>query len=281
MNIKLQWKDSKKNFAVKIYTHNIRYATSSPFKEERPWNERKHLIASSILFNSFNQPTIVLLQEVLHKQLEDLLALLGHDWKFCGVARDDGKTKGEYAPILYKSTQFDVELNRTFWLSETPDFPSKGWDAASYRILNVAMLRYKPLDRVIYALNTHLDNEGENSRYESAKLIRRIISSLETHDILVLGGDLNSESDKTPYIELKQDLTDAFIAARSQYGNVNTFTGFGKNVRQQRIDYIFVSPNMSVESVGVLANRFDDNVLSSDHRPLVANIVAPEKSKSK
>ncbi|KAK7206813.1 endonuclease/exonuclease/phosphatase [Myxozyma melibiosi] len=285
MKLRISWDDSNDAFAVKVYTHNIRYAADPVSEGEEPWSTRKMRVASSILFNTFNASSLVLLQEVLHEQLHDILDLLnraspGDKWTYCGVGRDDGSTQGEYAPVLFRSSQFEVALNRTFWLSETPDVPSKGWDAASKRIVNVSLLKHLQSERLAYVLNTHLDDQGVVARKEGAKLINRIISGLEGHDILILGGDLNSEPEEDAYQVLTEKLKDASTLITGEvtgYGNEHTFTGFKDSERKKTIDYIFVYNDTSVSSYGVLPNRFDDGVYSSDHRPVIANVIIEKR----
>lgn len=58
-----------------------------------------------------------------HNQLLDLAALLGPSYGHVGVGRDDGKEAGEYSPIFYDRTKFEVVKWRTIWLSPTPDIP--------------------------------------------------------------------------------------------------------------------------------------------------------------
>ena len=71
-------------------------------------------------------------KEVYHNQLLDLAVLLGPTYGHVGVGRDDGKEAGEYSPIFYDQTRFEVVKWKTLWLSPTPDVPgSKGWDAVS------------------------------------------------------------------------------------------------------------------------------------------------------
>jgi hypothetical protein len=78
------------------------------------------------------QLDIVGFQEVLHNQLLDLSALLGPGYGLVGVGRDDGKERGEYAPIFWNKDKFELVRWKTIWLSPTPDQPgSKGWDAVS------------------------------------------------------------------------------------------------------------------------------------------------------
>src|SRR3546814_18448319 len=63
----------------------------------------------------------------------------------------------------------------TFWLSPTPDVPSKGWDAALPRIATWARLRDRTADRDLLVVNTPFDHVGEVAREESARQLRRWI----------------------------------------------------------------------------------------------------------
>ena len=51
----------------------------------------------------------------------------------------DGGNNGEYCAIYYKNNKFKLEKDETFWLSETPELPSIGWDAALNRIATVGV----------------------------------------------------------------------------------------------------------------------------------------------
>lgn len=65
----------------------------------------------------------------------------GYSW--VGVGRDDGKNKGEFSAILYRNDRFEVLGHSTFWLSDTPEFPSMGCDAAYPRVVTWAELQDK------------------------------------------------------------------------------------------------------------------------------------------
>ena len=106
-------------------TFNIRY--DNPADQSNNWQFRKDTVTRFIQAQDMD---IVGMQEVLHNQLEDLLQRLP-GYKSIGVGRDDGKTKGEYAPILYKEDRFEVLDSNTFWLSQYPDsIGFIGWDGA-------------------------------------------------------------------------------------------------------------------------------------------------------
>ena len=125
--------------------------------EETPWSERREGLVAALLLQA-STTGIICLQEVLHGQLQDISSLLNthtpHNdniakssdakkWEYVGVGRDDGLTRGEYSPIFYNTEIHELISWRCFWLSETPDRPGKGWDAASVRICTVGRFAFK------------------------------------------------------------------------------------------------------------------------------------------
>lgn len=212
---------------IRLLTHNIRYATTSPSQGEKPWADRKQLLLNELYFNTLqNAESFICLQEVLHSQLVDIMTGLNStsmgngEWDYIGVGRDDGKEAGEYSPIIYRKEVWEVKSWKTVWLSETPDRPGKGWDAASVRIVTVGMFQHRASKQEVVGMCTHFDDQGEKSRTESAKLILKVIddatkSNATYHELPVfLGGDLNSEISGTAYQILNgknstlQDVTD-------------------------------------------------------------------------
>lgn len=102
-----------KQLAVRVYTHNIRYAIGSPFEGELPWEQRRHLVVSSIRFHA-QYHAFVGLQEVLHPQLQYIMTELGDEWAYIGVGRNDGAEAGEFAPILYRPADFSLQRIKTY-----------------------------------------------------------------------------------------------------------------------------------------------------------------------
>lgn len=313
---------------LRVITHNIRYATSSPSTGERPWPEREPLILSQLshelrytdVFVSLDNTSstagafsscctaLICLQEALHSQLVDILADLneipkeerdgnpsaGPNWAHIGVGRDDGKRKGEFSPILYPIKTFTVIDSETVWLSPTPDRPSKGWDAGSIRILTVAVLEHRRTGRRFLAANTHLDNAGTESRFESIQIIlatlRRVREkwSVRGGDLaVVLAGDFNSFPEQEAYVAIKEDgwLRDLHdeIETEKRYGDSITFTGFEpeKEDDQGRIDFIWLGSGGSdgnkepwkLVGYAVLPNLFENGIYLSDHRAVVGDVV--------
>ena len=273
---------------IRVLTHNIRYATGSPFKGEERWPIRCPRLCSELVFNSITPATFICLQEVLHNQLIDILATLnqsadlGGEWKYIGVGRDDGKEAGEYSPIFYRPAVWELKTWTTCWLSETPSVPSKGWDAASTRIATIGQFIHHRSGKLVTAVSTHLDDQGVKSRKESAKLILRVldVEAKSTRPAAVLlAGDFNSTPDDEAYLVVTAaesgmaDVKD-MIPKRQRYGNELTFTGFHHESDPKRIDFIFSRKKDKIKygTYAVLANRFDDGVCSSDHRACVADL---------
>ncbi|KAL4916587.1 Endonuclease/exonuclease/phosphatase [Aspergillus aurantiobrunneus] len=298
-----------KEIPPRVVTHNIRHATSSPFKGERPWEERAPGFLNELRYNTRNQDAFICLQEALDDQIIDILSglnsshftasetaagNLNQTWAYIGVGRADGYKAGEYSPIIYRPSIWELRHWETVWLSETPDVPSKSWDAASIRIVTIGVFTHHVSRQTVLALNTHLDDQGSHSRFESAHIILRKIDEYRSGRFgsiisgVFLAGDLNSEETQEAYSVLtgpESPLLDSatLVNTADFYGNHVTWTGFGyEDEDPSRIDYILLGPAVNsggrhrdllweVEGYAVLANRFDDGVFNSDHRAVVVD----------
>lgn len=268
---------------IRLLTHNIRYATSSPFTGEKPWADRRPLIINEFKYNTLHNPeSFLCLQEVLNNQLTDIMSGLGSEWSYIGVGRDDGKTKGEYSPIIYRKGIWSLESWKTVWLNEDGSVGKKGWDAGSVRIVTIGHFRHAKSGKKVLGLCTHFDNAGAVSRRESAKIILKLVaaeSSVNATTVpFFLAGDFNSEMSGEAYQMLNSKtspLRDASELAAWRYGDQYTYTGFADE--KDVIDFVLVGPrdgrDWKVEGYSVLPNRFDDGVFSSDHRAVVVDTV--------
>ena len=166
-----------------VGSYNIRYKNGGDSVKGNVWEKRCQVICDQVNFMS---PDIFGAQEVLHTQLVDMLAALdGYD--YIGVGRDDGNTAGEYAAIFYKTDRLRLLDKGNFWLSETPDRPGLGWDAACVRICSWGKFAGQTAtdDEAFYFFNLHMDHVGVVARREAAKLIvikiREILSNNQVY----------------------------------------------------------------------------------------------------
>ncbi|KAG1309543.1 hypothetical protein G6F60_000637 [Rhizopus arrhizus] len=173
---------------------------SNDFLGEQPWTIRKWKVMDTILLYS---PDIIALQESVHHQLLDLEALLGDEYQWIGVGRDDGDKKGEFCAVFYKSEILAVESWKTIWLSETPEeIGSKSWDAKHCRIATQVLFKRANDDSIFTVFNAHLDHVGTIAREESSKLLLERARKATSNGPVVLMGDLNSTEDGTAYLTL-------------------------------------------------------------------------------
>lgn len=188
---------------VKLLTYNIKYDDKKDTINN--WDFRKEAMVR--LLKNY-EPSFIGLQEALVNQVLYLDAALP-EFHYIGVGRDDGKEKGEYSSIMYDSTQYKVVQSNTFWLSETPEKISKGWDAALERICTYGLFEHNTTQEQIWVFNTHFDHIGDLARENSAQLILNKIKEINTGTIpIVLMGDFNLEPDRKGISILKSYLQD-------------------------------------------------------------------------
>lgn len=266
-----------------VATYNIRNANSYDSLMGNGWSKRCPYVTQQILYNGWD---IIGTQECLHHQLEDLKSGLGV-YDYIGVGRDDGNQKGEYSAILYNTQRIEVLESGNFWLSQTPDTPSLGWDAACIRICTWGRFKEKSSGQEFMVFNTHMDHVGVEARIEGAYLIMEKIKELSNGSPYMLTGDFNVNQHHLSYRTISESgvLRDAYNLAEIKYINNGTFNAFdSQRFTKDRIDHIFVSNDFSVKRYGTLtecywsANEADslqtgyDLRFPSDHFPVTALI---------
>ncbi|UJH66358.1 endonuclease/exonuclease/phosphatase family protein [Allomuricauda sp. SCSIO 65647] len=257
-----------------VMTYNIKY--DNPKDSLNNWNDRKDFLISQL---NFYAPDIFGTQEGLAHQLKEIDRGL-NDHTFFGVGRDHGDDRGEFTAIFYNQKKIDLLKEATFWLSPTPEKPSKGWDAALPRICTYGLFKRKKDGRQFYVFNTHFDHVGIHARIESAKLILKKIKELNVENLpVVVMGDFNLEPSSKGIRLISDELGDAHIeAGKNAHGPKGTFNGFDftKPV-EKRIDYIFISNgDFEVLKSGILSDSFECRY-PSDHFPVYAELRFMEK----
>jgi endonuclease/exonuclease/phosphatase family metal-dependent hydrolase len=257
---------------IRVMSWNIRLDTAAD--GINAWPHRKDAVAQ--IMGSRYQGDIIGLQEVLRHQLDDLvLRLPGYSW--VGVGRDDGRDRGEFSPILYRSDRFRLLATNTFWLSETPQLPgSRSWDAAITRVLTWARFEDLISGERLTVFNTHFDHRGEQARINSAQLVLDQIPAIAADLPYVLTGDLNVPETAEAYAVLAASvaLNDArYLSESGHQGPTASFNNWEQlREDESRIDYIFVSPSLRVLTHRMLDDRYQGR-FPSDHLPVLADIL--------
>ncbi|MFN3528649.1 MAG: endonuclease/exonuclease/phosphatase family protein [Bacteroidia bacterium] len=248
-----------------VVSYNIRFDTSKD--GPNAWPHRKKRLANQLLSH---QPALIGMQEVLHHQLTDLLELFPAYYQYIGVGRDDGRQRGEYAPIWYDNRHFRLLQQGNFWLSENPERPSKGWDAACYRICTWAAFETLNEKRNLWVFNTHLDHQGAEARQQSAQLLHQMASRIPAGDPVLLMGDFNSQPQDAPYQYLSEaGWLDSRATAEKREGPIGTFPGFGGERLEKRIDYLFYKNLPPPHGYLVDGPPDREQPFASDHLPVM------------
>ncbi|RED25454.1 endonuclease/exonuclease/phosphatase family metal-dependent hydrolase [Flavobacterium cutihirudinis] len=254
---------------LKIMTYNIRLDVASD--GENAWPKRKDYFTSQIQFYS---PDIFGVQEALPNQVIDISNALPAYDKF-GIGREEGGL-GEASAIYYKKDRFKVQQSNTFWLSETPNLVSKGWDGACNRVCTYGLFKDLKSKKVFWVFNLHLDHIGEVARVKGVELVLSRIKEINVKNYPVfLMGDFNSEPDTKQIIEIKKQMDDTKTVSKEKpFGPSGTFNAFKHNEPVNlEIDYIFISKNsgLTVQKHAVLSDS-KDLKYPSDHLPVLIEI---------
>lgn len=252
-----------------VLSWNIRF--DAPNDGPDRWEHRKEDLAALL---HYYRPALFGIQEGEYHQVGFLdSSLVDYDW--IGVGRDDGRAAGEFSAIFYDRTRFGVVSQGTFWLSETSEVVSVGWDAAMERICTYGLFTHLASGRKIFCLNTHFDHKGEVARKMSARLIIEKLKALNPDGYpVILTGDLNCEPDSPPHEILTVSLDDSWeISEKPPFGPAGTFNGFALDARlDRRIDYILVSGGLAVASCAHLDHRTRAQRFLSDHLPVLVEV---------
>lgn len=246
--------------SIRIISYNIRL--SGVNDGENSWEYRKQATLNMIAEEC---PTLFGLQEATPEQMAFLVENLpqyGH----IGVGREDGKSSGEHMAIFYLRDKVELLDGGTFWLSESPDTPSIGWDAAYKRTCTWTKLRMRSSGKEFAYLNTHLDHIGKEAQREGLALIveraREIVPAGMTAFVTA---DFNTDTTDPIFEPLKADMLDAREVAPTTDPRT-TYNGWG--AADTRLDHIFFR-GAEAQSFSVLRDKDYGAPYISDHYPVM------------
>ena len=252
-----------------VVSYNIRLDVASDSLNR--WDNRKDFLIGQL---NFHEPQVFGIQEGLLHQLEEIKKGMP-GYSYLGKGREDGLKNGEFSAIFYNTDKLELLEENTFWLSETPELPSKGWDAAIKRVCTYGLFKDKNSSQNFWVFNTHFDHIGEEARKESVFLIMERIRKLNKQDLpVILTGDLNLEPDHPSILLLSSAMQDSHLLAGDKaFGPQGTFNGFKfSQPITRRIDYIFISKTgFKLLKYAILSDSKDLRY-PSDHFPVLAKL---------
>ncbi len=246
--------------ALRVCTYNVRGDLARDTATVNAWRLRRDSLCKIVEHHQFD---IVCMQEVMSHQLEYIVDATGYT--FAG-------SRGLFNPILYKAERFELLHTETFWLSDSMEPFSKGWDAKYDRYCTWVHLRDRKTKAEVFVFNVHLDHRGEVARTKGAELVCRQARRFAGDAPLIVCGDMNSTDTTSAYATYVSHLSDARKVAAKVEGAEGTAHSFGQ-VAPVRIDYIFVSQGIGVKAYDVDDESYPNGMYPSDHYAVFADMV--------
>jgi endonuclease/exonuclease/phosphatase family metal-dependent hydrolase len=257
-----------KSNELKIMSFNVRTKTDGD-TDIKNWEYRKDACVALI---KDQMPTIIGFQEADYtNQWKYLKDQLTKEYDGYGVNRDTGKESGsgETMGILYNKNVVQKLDGGTFWLSETPDTPSKGFGANYARNATWGLFKHIPTGITFYYINTHLDHQVAEAQIEEMKLISQHFEDYKDTYPLFLTGDMNIRSDNVALDVIEDYMYNTRDNAPQLFTDYNTtYNGYATN-QSSIIDHIYCSDYLRVEEYHTINEDYGVPFVS-DHYPIYA-----------
>lgn len=255
---------------ISVISFNIRVDNAAD--GTNVWRNRRDAVVTMI---ERERPMLLGLQEAQQHQIT-YLSEHCPDYAWYGLGRDTGKVPPatdsyaaeETMAIFWRTAELELLDKGTFWLSETPDQVSKGWDASYRRTCTWAGFRHKKSGQTCYFFNTHLDNDGKVAREESIKLLVSRMKTINSkRRVSFLTADFNSNVTDACFAPLHVYMRDARANAAVS-DDYPSWNGYGASTG--RLDHVFFSgDNCTAREFRTLRGDYGVPYIS-DHYPVAA-----------
>lgn len=257
--------------STRFVTFNILNIMSNKFESANYWENRKINVANHL---SILDPDIFGVQEAYYEQLQYINATLRNRiYNWSGLGRDDGMHAGEFSAIYYDMEKYSLLQEGTFWLSDTPDIPSR-FPQDHNRICSWVHLKLLEDGSEFFIFNTHYGFSPELQIKASILLNARVVNMTGDLPVIIMG-DFNMMNIYPFYLFMEgygskplyegYRLTHGYVnpldATSAPTFKINTDVGF-------HIDQFFVSSDIIPISVKTIKQSYDGIHTYSDHYPV-------------
>ena len=256
-----------RDYDLKVMSYNIRMGVAKDGT-----NSWEYRYPATAMMLKDQMPDVFGVQEAFNFQIKFIEENFT-DYDSFGVGRDNGKSEGEFMSIFWNKKTVKMIKGGTFWLSETPEKPSMGWDAACKRTATWALMKDKNTGKLFYFVNTHLDHKGAEARRKGLELIVSRIDEINPKGYpMILTGDFNIKQDNEALVGLEQRMQSARKIAPKTDNNA-TFNNWGKAKSDMVIDYIYVSGFSACPEYHTITEKYGTWKYVSDHYPIYAKLI--------
>jgi endonuclease/exonuclease/phosphatase family metal-dependent hydrolase len=215
--------------SLRVMTFNIANGLDTEDDGDNAWVARAELNVRTIQRAA---PELIGFQQCDEGNLATYSSALPAYQYILGPAADSSDLYS-YNTIAYLPDRLEALESGGFYLSETPETWSFGWDATYVGALTWTRFRSRLYQREFLHLNTHLEHIGERARVESVRLILHQLPALRQERgqerlPVIFTGDFNCNPWAPGYrIHVETTFTDVCYHVLRAYGFVDTFLAAG------------------------------------------------------
>ncbi|MBE6796489.1 MAG: endonuclease/exonuclease/phosphatase family protein [Ruminococcaceae bacterium] len=265
-NSVVQGFETKEAGAMRIMSFNIRCTNVG----KDSWEDRIGIVSQTIIESEADSVGV---QEATPEWMAALRETVGDMYAYVGVGRDDGDNEGEYSAIFYLKDKYNAIDSGTFWLSETPDKVSFGWDAACRRVCTWVVLENKETSEKYVHINSHFDHIGISARKNSVDMI--VDKAKEYTDLpVVFTADMNVKQGSDNYNQFVESgvLRDTKFATTNTMDYCTYHDTKPQNHKDDVIDYVMINEHFDAVAYRVVTEGIDGRFVS-DHYPIYADLI--------
>ena len=280
---------------IKVATYNVwgnKQRNSMVYKykkapESRLWENSRDILAQMIVDADWDIFGVQEGGDLVRKELPELVKQKGGKYKWWFQRPNPAIPENEDTNLangmVWRSDRFKVSNKQVFWLSPTPDTPSKAWEekVKHWRFVMSATVKDKKTGIEFIFMVTHCPLM-QSTREKSAHLIIEREKAMNPENkTVIFVGDMNSQPEM-PYSQIiRTHFTDTRDIAEEKSEVTGTMNGAeGVKVNEKRtIDFIYIRGNETEYKVltnKVLNDRYkvgEELLFPSDHCPVEAVIV--------
>lgn len=178
--------------------------------------------------------------------------------------------ESESNPIMYRKDRYTVVEQGKFWLSDTPDTPSRYEGVGSNRYCMWVVLEDKITGQKIQVTNTHLCWEGEDNemRLKQIQVLLNYMKDRLDQYPTFMTGDYNSIVDGPVYdAVLDTGKKDPQLTAKVNLSTIDYTCGFFNKNEHKRIDFCFYNDQSVALEYKILNDMYSGYI--SDHYAII------------
>ena len=292
--------EEKRSMELNVATYNVwgnRQRNSLVNKEkkapqERLWENSRDAVAQLIVDADWDIFGVQEGGNLVREELPKLVKQKGGKYKWWFQRPDPSisdkeDTKSLANGMVWRSNRFKVSNKKVYWLSPTPDTPSKAWEEKirHWRFVMSATVKDKKTGLEFIFMVTHCPLMKSVNEKCAKLIVEREKRMNPENKVVIFVGDMNSRLD-SPYTQIiRTHFTDTRSIAKEKSEILGTMNGaeVRETPKGYTIDYVYIRGNelkYEVSSHKVYTDRYmigDKLLFPSDHCPVGAKITLSER----